>query len=114
MSGPKAPTTPTGPTAADGHARGGSRGGPGGPRDTGFFRDLERMAIDFARELRFAAGHAEHLGENGLGDLWGILEDALTRIRDEVFGGMPGRPDDESGEAGERAGPTGRAGDRPR
>jgi DNA-binding PadR family transcriptional regulator len=50
---------------------------------------LERLASDFARELRSAAGQAGNIGEGALGDLRNILADALARIRDEVF-------DDES------------------
>jgi hypothetical protein len=73
------------------------------------FRDLERMAIDFARDLRSAAGHAEDVGEGGLGDLRGILEDALTRIKDEVFGDSPGRADAERAEGAEEAGSAGQA-----
>ncbi len=44
------------------------------------------MASEFARDLSHFAGHAGDLGENALGDLRGILADALTRIRDEVLG----------------------------
>jgi DNA-binding PadR family transcriptional regulator len=55
--------------------------------DVGMFRDLERLAVDFGRELRKAAASTESVGENALGDLRSILEDALTRIKDEVFGG---------------------------
>jgi len=87
------------------------RGWPGTPGlDAGLFRDLERMAIDFARDLRSAAGHAEDVGEGGLGDLRGILEDALTRIKDEVFGGSPGQADAERAEEAGAARPTGAAG----
>ncbi len=76
---------------------GGARGWPGPPGfDAGLFRDLERLAVDFARDLRKAAWSTESVGENALGDLRSILEDALTRIKDEVFGGAPARP------AGER------------
>jgi len=76
---------------------GGGRGWPGPPGfDAGLFRDLERLAVDFARDLRKAAWNTESVGENALGDLRSILEDALTRIKDEVFGGAPARP------AGER------------
>ena len=64
------------------------RGWPGAPGlDAALFRDLERMAVDFARELRRAAWNTESVGENALGDLRSILEDALTRIKTEVFGG---------------------------
>jgi len=62
------------------------RGGPGRP-DAGLFRDLERLAVDFARELRSAAWHTESVGENALGDLRAILEETLSKVRDEVFGG---------------------------
>ena len=55
------------------------------------FRDLERVAVDFARELRKAAWDTESIGENALGDLRSILEDALARIKDEVFGGTDGQ-----------------------
>jgi DNA-binding PadR family transcriptional regulator len=66
----------------------GGRSWPGPPGfDPGMFRDLERVAVDFARELRKAAWDTESVGENALGDLRSILEDTLTRIKDEVFGG---------------------------
>jgi len=62
--------------------------GRGGRPEMRMFRDLERMAIDFARELRSAArqGSRRPLGEDALRDLRGILEDTLNRVRDEVFG----------------------------
>jgi DNA-binding PadR family transcriptional regulator len=97
----------------DDRARAGGRERPGarsrfergdsGRPDAGLFRDLERMAIEFARELRSAAGHAEDVGERGLGDLWGILDDALTRIKDEVFGGNQDPADDEGAAQADRA-----------
>jgi DNA-binding PadR family transcriptional regulator len=75
----------------------GGHGWPGapGPRglDIGMFRDLERLAVDFGRELAKAAASTESIGENALGDLRSILEDALARIKDEVFRGAP--PDDD-------------------
>ena len=72
----------------------GGRGWPGAPGlDVGMFRDLERLAVDFGRELRKAAASTESVGENALGDLRSILEDALARIKDEVFRGA--RPDDD-------------------
>jgi DNA-binding PadR family transcriptional regulator len=72
---------------------GGRRGWPGPPGfDAGVFRDLERLAVDFARDLRKAAWDTESIGENALTDLRSILEDALTRIKDEVFGGAPEEP----------------------
>ena len=59
------------------------------------FRDLERIAVDFARELRRAAWNTESVGENALSDLRSILEDALTRIKTEVFGGPAAKRDPE-------------------
>jgi DNA-binding PadR family transcriptional regulator len=77
------------------------RGWPGAPGlDAALFRDLERMAVDFARELRRAAWNTESVGENALSDLRSILEDALTRIKTEVFGGAAAKraPEDETPE----------------
>jgi hypothetical protein len=48
-------------------------------------RDLERLAINFASQLRSAAWHTEALGSDKLSELRAILEDTMTRIRDEVF-----------------------------
>ncbi len=77
----------------------GGRGWPGAPGlDIGMFRDLERLAVDFGRELRKAAWNTESVGENALGDLRSILEDALARIKDEVFRGAPADNDEESPE----------------
>ena len=65
----------------------GGRGWPGhAGLDATLLRDLERLAVDFARDLRKAAWSTESVGENALGDLRSILEDALTRIKEEVFG----------------------------
>jgi len=63
--------------------------------------------VDFARELRRAAWNTESVGENALGDLRSILEDALTRIKNEVFGGAA-RPasEDPTSEDPERSGPA--------
>jgi DNA-binding PadR family transcriptional regulator len=64
------------------------RGWPGPPGlDAALLRDLERLAVDFANQLRRAAWNTESVGENALGDLRSILEDTLTKIRREVFGG---------------------------
>jgi DNA-binding PadR family transcriptional regulator len=86
----------------------GGRGWPGAPGvpglDVGMFRDLERLAVDFGRELAKAAWNTESIGENALGDLRSILEDALARIKDEVFRGAP--PDDDKDDP-ERDGPAG-------
>jgi DNA-binding PadR family transcriptional regulator len=69
----------------------GRRGWPAPPgasgwADPGTYRDLERLARRFTRELRTAAWHAHAVSEDALGDLRAILDDALTRIKNEVFG----------------------------
>jgi len=61
-------------------------------------RDLERMALEFARELRAAAWHTEAVGTDAVTGLRAILEDTLTRIKDEIFGGGA------RGDAGEEGG----------
>jgi DNA-binding PadR family transcriptional regulator len=77
----------------------GGRGWPGAPGlDIGALRDLERLAVDFGRELRKAAWNTESVGENALGDLRSILEEALARIKDEVFRVAPTDTDDQSPE----------------
>jgi DNA-binding PadR family transcriptional regulator len=67
--------------------RGGWPGGPGphGCGDPRAYRDLERLAKQFSRELRQAAWDAQALSEDAVHDLRGILEDAIGRIRTEVF-----------------------------
>jgi len=86
----------------------GGHGWPGAPGagrlDIGMFRDLERLAVDFGRELSKAAWNTESIGENALGDLRSILEDALARIKDEVFRGAA--PDEDKDDP-ERDGPDG-------
>jgi len=54
----------------------------GGPNP---FSDLERMAIQFATELRAAARQTGNLGERSLNDLRDILTDTLAKVRTEVF-----------------------------
>jgi DNA-binding PadR family transcriptional regulator len=80
----------------------GRRGWPGPPGSSGWanpstYRDLERLARRFTRELRTAAWHAQAVSEDALGDLRAILDDALDRIKGEVFGGEgpPRAPSDE-------------------
>jgi DNA-binding PadR family transcriptional regulator len=72
------------------------RPGPGGSP----FSDLERLAIQFATELRAAAREAGSIGERSLSDLRDILTDTLAKVRMEVF------PDD-AGEAGQDGPPAG-------
>jgi DNA-binding PadR family transcriptional regulator len=70
---------------------GGPRAGRGGPNP---FGDLERMAIQFANELRTAARQAGNVGERSLGDLRDILTDTLAKVRAEVFSESGDRPGD--------------------
>jgi DNA-binding PadR family transcriptional regulator len=93
--GPEAPG-PQAPGPRSGRSR------PAG-LDAGLVRDLERLAVEFARELRTAAWHTESVGENALSDLRAILEDTLTKVKDEVFGGAAAG----SGAPGKPAGPGG-------
>jgi len=60
------------------------------------YRDLERLAKQFSRELRSAAWHTQAVSEDALRDLRGILEETIDRIKDEVFKGKtpPHRPSD--------------------
>ena len=64
----------------------------GGPNP---FSDLERIAIQFATELRAAARQTGGLGERSLNDLRDILTDTLAKVRDEVFTGA-GTPDSDT------------------
>ena len=60
------------------------RGGWAGP-DMGTIRDLERLAVQFSAELRKLAMTSSAVGENVIGDLRVILEDAMDRIKNEIF-----------------------------
>ena len=74
------------------------RGRPGrsGPLDFGTFRDLERLAVQFTSDLRKLALQSSSSGENVISDLRSILEEALERIKSEIFGpGHTPGPDDE-------------------
>jgi DNA-binding PadR family transcriptional regulator len=62
------------------------RGNWPGPKDMAAFRDLERLAKDFATDLRRVAWDSGALGTDVLTDLHSILEDTLDRIRTEIFG----------------------------
>ncbi len=62
--------------------------GPGwtGPLDFSTLRDLERLAVQFTSDLRKLATQSSAAGENVISDLRTILEDALERIKSEIFG----------------------------
>jgi len=66
--------------------------------DFGTLRDLERLAVQFTSDLRKLAMQSSVVGENVISDLRTILEDALERIKSEIFGaGHPaGEPTDDS------------------
>jgi DNA-binding PadR family transcriptional regulator len=74
------------------------RGRPGrsGPLDFGTFRDLERLAVQFTSDLRKLAMQSSGSGENVISDLRSILEEALERIKSEIFG--PGHAPGPDGE----------------
>jgi DNA-binding PadR family transcriptional regulator len=62
------------------------RHGWSGPVDFGTFRDLERLAVQFTSDLRKLAMQSSGSGENVISDLRSILEEALERIKSEIFG----------------------------
>ncbi len=104
-SGPGAPgpggTGATGPACGTGRAGGtgraedwrdwpGSHDWPGTGRTPGWpdparFRDLERVALQFASDLRRLAAHASAIGEDAFGDLRTILDEALGPDPDRDF-----------------------------
>jgi DNA-binding PadR family transcriptional regulator len=69
--------------------------GQHGWADPEAYRDLERLAKQFSRELRSAAWHAQAVSEDALRDLRGILDETIDRIKAEVFGQTrdQGQPD---------------------
>jgi len=75
------------------------------------FSDLERIAIQFATELRSAAKQAGDLGDRSLNDLRDILTDTLAKVRVEVFtdpdrsGEEPRTRDPEGSAPDQRGGP---------
>ncbi len=70
------------------------RGRPGrsGPPDFSTFRDLERLAVQFTSDVRKLAMQSSGSGENVISDLRSILEEALERIKSEIFGPAPDAP----------------------
>ena len=65
--------------------------------DFGTFRDLERLAVQFTSDLRKLAMQSSAVGENVITDLRVILEEALERIKAEIFRSGhedPGTPGD--------------------
>jgi len=68
------------PGFGPGRTRSGGRRGGSNP-----VSDLERMAMQFATELRAAAKQTGNLGDRSLTELRDILTDTLARVRSEVF-----------------------------
>ena len=71
-----------------------------GPHDAAAFRDLERLAREFVGDLRKVAWDSGAIGADVLGNLRGILEDSLERIRTEIFGPDPGDAGDDAATGG--------------
>ena len=88
--------------------------GAGGPRGHRPYRDLERLARQFARDLRMAAWHAQAVSEDALADLRVILDETLDRIKTEVFAAAASPRGPKDPDAGPARGPgpdTGRTED---
>jgi DNA-binding PadR family transcriptional regulator len=66
------------------------RRGWAGALDFGTLKDLERVAVQFTADLRKLAMQSSVVGENVISDLRVILEEALERIKTEIFGPEPG------------------------
>jgi DNA-binding PadR family transcriptional regulator len=81
-------------------ARTRGRAGWSGALDFGTLRDLERVAVQFTADLRKLAMQSSVVGENVITDLRTILEDALERVKSEIFGsGHPAQgPTDDPAE----------------
>ena len=73
-----------------------------GALDFGTLKDLERVAVQFTADLRKLALQSSAVGENVITDLRTILEEALERIKTEIFGpeqtppGEPGTGDSDA------------------
>ena len=93
----------------------GGRPGTGGPHSHASYRDLERLARQFARELRMAAWHAQAMSEDTLGDLRVILDETLDRIKTEVFASKAGshQPGDTGAGPAPDTGPAPQTGQAP-
>ncbi len=76
----------------DDWARMRGRRGWTGALDFGTLKDLERVAVQFTSDLRKLAMQSTAAGENAITDLRTILEDALDRVKTEIFGGATDKP----------------------
>jgi DNA-binding PadR family transcriptional regulator len=84
----------------------GRRGWPGA-LDFGTLKDLERVAVQFTADLRKLAMQSGAVGENVITDLRTILEEALERIKTEIFGPEQGPEGGQQGPEGGQQGPEG-------
>jgi DNA-binding PadR family transcriptional regulator len=89
----------------DDWARARGRRGWTGTLDFGTLKDLERVAVQFTSDLRKLAMQSTAAGENAITDLRTILEEALERVKTEIFGAGPETPG-EHASAGEAAPPA--------
>ena len=80
-------------------SRGRARPGGAGQTGQGQFGDLERMAMQFATELRAAARQTGNLGDRSLNELRDILTDTLARVRSEVFADPEAKPGSQPGQS---------------
>ena len=78
-----------------------------GALDFGTLKDLERVAVQFTADLRKLAMQSSVVGENVISDLRTILEEALERIKTEIFGPEPGGPGTAGPEAPAQPGDEG-------
>jgi DNA-binding PadR family transcriptional regulator len=78
-----------------------------GTLDLGTLKDLERVAVQFTSDLRKLALQSSVVGENVITDLRTILEEALERIKTEIFGSEQGPESGEPGPEGSQQGPEG-------
>ena len=78
-----------------------------GTLDLGTLKDLERVAVQFTSDLRKLAMQSSVVGENVITDLRTILEEALERIKTEIFGSEQGPESGEPGPEGSQQGAEG-------
>jgi DNA-binding PadR family transcriptional regulator len=78
-----------------------------GTLDLGTLKDLERVAVQFTSDLRKLALQSSVVGENVITDLRTILEEALERIKTEIFGSEQGPESGEPGPEGSQQGAGG-------
>ena len=90
----------------------GRHGWPGS-LDFGTLRDLERVAVQFTSDLRRVAMQSSAAGENVISDLRTILEDALERIKSEIFGSGQEAPGPRGTDRESPAGPADETKDSP-